>query len=523
MIKLGMRKQILVLLLLALGFVLRMNNLSQRSLWTDEFFTFFLATGHGVDIENLLHSFSSAPEPKLLKAKEFKIFLRNDPAKHIQDVNKGLFYTDTHPPLYFWIMHFWMRIFKDNALSARSFSVLLGVISIFLAYRLGRILFEENVAIFCALLVSTTAFCVRYSQEARAYALIMALGLSSSIFILRFERHRKNWESLIWAILNCIGIYTHYFYIFISLAQFTYFTIIYYKDSAILRRFYLCFIFSFLLFSPWFMPVILKGYNFNRAEWIFGYPGLVNKIYYFLSGSSRYLFLFDVSSILNRLLLLLGLLLFGYMLFLTWKDLTTQYRRQFLYCLILFLMPILSMLFIDIVQKGALLKQERFWMFSLLGFIPFAGYILNCSFSKNRTIVYIFIVLILISSLMSSGLEFGPSPERTSRWIKEESGKGKSCVIIYNIRSAVLSQAYYLDDDIYLMPVSNEKQLNNALELCSLSVDRVFIAHHYHRTDTSLMDELFMDIDNTEVAGFKFKTVVKMDDVGVFEYVRADL
>ncbi|MFH1128904.1 MAG: hypothetical protein V1699_05810 [Candidatus Omnitrophota bacterium] len=97
------RKQIFLLLLfIAIGFILRMNNLSGRSLWTDEFFTFFLSTGHGMDTKNMLDSLSYKTPSDFLKAKEFKRLLTNDLRKGIQDVSQGIINTDTHPPLYFW-------------------------------------------------------------------------------------------------------------------------------------------------------------------------------------------------------------------------------------------------------------------------------------------------------------------------------------------------------------------------------------------------------------------------------------
>lgn len=514
------RKHIFLLLaFLAIGFILRLNNLSSRSLWTDEFFTLFQSSGHGADIKNLLDHLSHQQTPALLKVSEFKTFLKLDSHKSIKDVSNSLLNTDTHPPLYFWLTYFWRWLFRDSVFGLRFFSVLMGVFSIFLAYRVGWYLFDEDAAKFCALFVSISAFGVRYSQEARAYSLIMALGLLTWLFILRMENYNNNLDAFSFAIFNSLGFYTHYFYIFISVAQFAYFTVAHRQDSVKLGKFYLAFLCSVLLFSPWFIPLILKGYNFYLADWIFGYPGLANKIYYLFSGITQYIWMFDVYLMLLSLALFIQFVLFIYLVTYVLKDMTARYPRQFLFCLIMFIVPLLGMFFIDIVQQGALLKQERFWMFPFLGFIPLVGYALDYGFSKIRSVTYIIVLLMFASSVTTGKMQFGPAPKYTSTWINQESSGRQSAVIVYNIRSVVFAESYYLDDNIYLMPVSDQEQLNSAIKAVSNFADKIFIARHYHRSDTSLMDRPFMEIDDIG-SGFKFKTTIYKNDISVSEFVR---
>ena len=131
-----------LLLLLAAGFFLRLNNLSQRPLWTDEFYTFFESSGHGVDIKGFLGHISLGPA-QLIKAAEFKKFMEADPCKGAMDVIRGLLYTDTHPPLYFLIIYFWSKLFGFSVFALRLFSVVMGVFSIFLSYN-NKITFENT-------------------------------------------------------------------------------------------------------------------------------------------------------------------------------------------------------------------------------------------------------------------------------------------------------------------------------------------------------------------------------------------
>lgn len=509
---------ILLVLIMTVGFFLRFNNLSERSLWTDEFFTLFESSGQGLDINNFLGYISGPKELKLMKAQDFKPFIKVNPKKSLKDVSRSLLETDTHPPLYFWIMHGWMDIFKDSALALRFFSLLMGLLSIPLAYYAGIYLFSKKAALFSAIFLAISAFSVRYSQEARAYSLIMVLTLASCIFLLRFEKYARNKDAFLFAVFSSLGLYTHYFYSFILFSQFIYFSIIHAQETPKIRRFYLAFLGALLFFSPWFIRVFLRGYNFRNAEWIFGYPGLADKVYDILSGFSRYLLIFDKPAVPQHALLLIIILFFIYFVFSALKNMI-KYPRQVLFCLLISLVPILSMLIIDILQHGALIKQERFWMFSFAGFVLLSGYFLSRSFLKNKPAVIIFILIMLSCSVTVSRIQFGPAPKYASMWINKESRGFSSAVIVYNIRSVEFAQSYYLDNGIYLVPVRDNEELYGILKRISGYVDKIFIVRHFHRTDPSLMDQSFMDTG--EIGnGFKLKDTVNKDDISVSEYVK---
>ncbi|MFA5090921.1 MAG: glycosyltransferase family 39 protein [Candidatus Omnitrophota bacterium] len=514
----------LLFFLLLCGSLLRGNHLSGRSLWTDEFFTLFLGSGHGREMKPFLDSFALRKPPPVIKAQAFKAFLKNDRQKGIRDVTEGMLYADTHPPFYFWLMYFWMRLFGDGAGAIRSFSLICGVLAIFMAYKAGKHLLDSRTACFCALYVAICAFAVRYSQEARAYSLIMLIGLTSLFLSLRFEKDRGILDGLLFMLINAIGIYTHYFYIFIAFAQFLYYTIMHRKNSALLTRFYIFFLGSIFLLLPWVLAVAQRGYNYYLAEWIFGYPGLINKASSFFLGLIGYITVLPVSNkTISALFNTAIILLFVWMAAPAIKDMFIRYRRQCLFCLILFFLPVTGMLFIDILQCGALLRQERFWVFSFIGFIPIMGYILRYIYDRKRMIFYSFISFMAISSLWAGRMQFGPAPAAVSEWInREASSANKSAVIIYNIRSAVFAQAYYLDDDIYLAPVADKQQLEEVFQELGSSTQKIFLVRHYHRTDNSLMTQPFMQAEYSG-RGFCHKKDMKRDDIGISEYVKCVL
>ena len=512
----------LLLIFVAFGFLLRLNNISERSLWTDEFFTLFESTGHGAGVKSLLDRLAKNDSVELLKAQDFKAYLVNDQNKSIKDVTTGIFNTDTHPPLYFWIMNIWMRIFGDSVLAIRFFSVLMGLFAIILAYQVGSHLFGRAVANFCALFVSVCAFSVRYSQEARSYSLILVLALLSWLFLLRFEKHNRNSDALWFAIFNSCGVYTHYFFAFIALAQFVYFTVIYRNNAEKLDKFYLVFLASLLILAFGFIPLIQNGYNFVATEWIFGYPGLVDKILYLFCGNPQYFLILNRVTNFEGLFLSIGLGILIFLVFRIFKEGAIKYPRQVFFCLLIFLVPVVGMFLIDIFEKGALLRQGRFWMFPFVGFIPLAGYLLNYIFLKNKKIVFLIIFVLVVLSILSNKVQFGPAPKYASNWINAESAGKTSAVFIYNCRGAVFAQAYYLDNNIYLIPVSNETQLKNGINKIYSFADKVFIVRHYFHTNPFLITQPFMETRDIN-SGIRFIKEIKRDNISVTEFEKCIL
>jgi len=239
-----------------------------------------------------------------------------------------------------------------------------------------------------------------------------------------------------------------------------------------------------------------------------------------VQGPSRYILLFKTRNLLCLSLASIGISLFIVMCWLAAGEMVRRFRRQLFLCLSVCLLPLLAMFFLDVLQSGALLVQERFWMFGLAGFIPLAGYVLSYSFARIRLAVFVLAGLMFLSSLVCRGLDFGPAPKAVSEWINSHSRNRRAAVIVYNIRSAVIAQAYYLNDDIYLIPVADAGQLENALRACRQRADTVFICRHYHPTDAILMDQPFMRGEGIDFSGFGFKEKLMHGYVEAREYTQ---
>ncbi|MGB9301511.1 MAG: glycosyltransferase family 39 protein, partial [Anaerolineae bacterium] len=128
---------------------------------------------------------------------------------------------DIHPPLYYYLLHFWVRLWGDSEIALRSLSALAGTMLVCATFMLGRELFHRRVAYIAALLAAISPFQVYYSQEARMYILV---ALWSALAVLFSVRWMRSWTAvgdgprghttlcaLLYVCFTTAALYTHYF------------------------------------------------------------------------------------------------------------------------------------------------------------------------------------------------------------------------------------------------------------------------------------------------------------------------
>ena len=84
---------------------------------------------------------------------------------------------DGCPPLFYVLLHGWMRVLGDGELAVRALSGLFGVAPLPLMWIAGRRLGGTTVAWSALILLAASPFAVRYATEARQYSLVVMLVL----------------------------------------------------------------------------------------------------------------------------------------------------------------------------------------------------------------------------------------------------------------------------------------------------------------------------------------------------------
>ncbi len=125
---------------------------------------------------------------------------------------------DIHPPLYYYLLHFWGAVVGWSEFSAAFLSLIFGILLVALVYRVGRDWLGGNVALIAAFLVAISPYNLWYSQEVRMYTLGAALGLASVYFLIRMLRgpaHETSRNFVLYAIVSALGMYTLYYFAFL--------------------------------------------------------------------------------------------------------------------------------------------------------------------------------------------------------------------------------------------------------------------------------------------------------------------
>lgn len=124
------------------------------------------------------------------------------------EVVKSLYVEDLHTPLYFILLHFWIKIFGQNDTMMR----LLGFIPSFLAvpfsFYIGKKLFNKKCGYFASIMLAISPFAIYYSTELRFYGILFFLALLSSFFFVEFINKEDKTNKTALIITNLLLLYT---------------------------------------------------------------------------------------------------------------------------------------------------------------------------------------------------------------------------------------------------------------------------------------------------------------------------
>ena len=123
----------------------------------------------------------------------------------------GVADTESTPPLYYVSAWLWAKLAGADEVGLRSLSALFGILAVPVGYGAARALVSTRAAWIAGLLVAVNPLLVWYSQEARAYSLLVLLcGLSFWAFVAARERGTR--EALAcWWLASSLAMATHYF------------------------------------------------------------------------------------------------------------------------------------------------------------------------------------------------------------------------------------------------------------------------------------------------------------------------
>jgi len=223
-----MKTRILLLSIFGLGFLARFINLSFQSLHCDEAYIILLVRDHS-----------------------------------IQDILASMIY-DPRPPLYYLILHFWLKLFGSTHLAARSLTALFGCLTIFPVYFLAKKYFNTAIALLAAALFALSPFNIYCAQMVKEISLYVFFGSSGFLFFtLALDKNKFIYWAL-FVLCSALAIYFHYAAGLLIIAAFVYLILIRRKyNFVVFRNAIFAFLSICLVYLPgfWFMFKNLLAYS----------------------------------------------------------------------------------------------------------------------------------------------------------------------------------------------------------------------------------------------------------------------
>ena len=250
---------------------------------------------------------------------------------------------DFSPPLYYFFLHFWINIFGKSEVALRSMSLIFYWATLYVAFLILTEVFKIKLkrAFLYLLFFLLNPLLVYFAFEVRMYSMLAFFATLSF-----YSLFKKN--SRLYLVSTIAGLYTHYFMIFVVIAQ--YFTKRYKQKTAVLT------------FLPWMVLAFINRISSSSAFWI-------DRI----SGTKLLTFLGEVYTgyesglgFFSKQIIWFSLAIIAVVLFAWWKNKTAKKTDQKLFSL-LFAWGVLIPLAVLLISFIKSIFLPRYLIFSSVG------------------------------------------------------------------------------------------------------------------------------------------------------------
>jgi uncharacterized membrane protein len=122
---------------------------------------------------------------------------------------------DGAPPLFYVLLHFWIKLFGTSDYAVRSLPGVIGVATLPLTWLAGRRIGGRVAAWGALLLLATSPFAVRYDTETRMYSLVALLTVIGFLALDRSLRRPRPGNLIGVALVTGLLLYSHYWSLYL--------------------------------------------------------------------------------------------------------------------------------------------------------------------------------------------------------------------------------------------------------------------------------------------------------------------
>ena len=174
---------------------------------------------------------------------------------------------DVHPPFYYFCLKVWSMLFGTSDFALRSMSVFFSGVAIILAFFLLRRWFGEKAAALSTFALSLAPILIRYSQEMRMYGVVFAIVVGATYLLDIALKSKKKLAWFFYALLICLGMWTHYFTALAWLAHFGY-IIYYFRKHGLQKSVFWAYPLAVALYLPWIPSFFNQVKQVQNGFWI---------------------------------------------------------------------------------------------------------------------------------------------------------------------------------------------------------------------------------------------------------------
>lgn len=346
---------------------------------------------------------------------------------------------DFNPPLYYFLLHFWIKIFGSSEIAMRSLSIIFFWGTIYVAFLFLKNIFKlkEKKALFYLILFILNPLLIYYAFEARMYSMFAFLATLS--YYSFFKKDNR-----LYLLSTIAGLFTHYFMVLVVLSQLFYLLVnkanLNYVSKKTVKL-------SLLIFLPWLIFFLFQN-SLQRNFWIarphfkdaFGLLGII------YTGNESAFYPGDLISKIKNSVIYLSILLSLIIILGIKKKATFN---------LLFIWGVGIPLLVGLVSFVKPIYFPRYMIFATVGLVLLIIYILEKLNLKLR-IVLLTTLIILTFSYQKLQIQYRKKTDirKTLREIQVIANKND---LIYVNDLDFFTVKYYLNNDnVYIYGKSYE-------------------------------------------------------------------
>jgi len=355
---------------------------------------------------------------------------------------------DFNPPLYYFILHFWINIFGSSEIALRSLSIIFYWGTIYVAFLFLNDVFKmkQKKAFFYLILFIINPLLLYYAFEARMYSMF---AFSASLSYFSFFKK----DSRLYVLATVAGLFTHYFMLLVVFSQ-LFFLIINKINIGYIKK-KVIFV-SLLIFSPW-MLFFFSQNHLKSAFWLakphlkdmFGILGIVytGNETAFYPGDIKLKMLNNVIYLSLVLLVIVGTGIYLYIKKFSKKD---QVDSQ-----LLFIWGVGISSLVGLVSFIKPLYFPRYLIFASVGFLLLIIFIIEKINIYIRTVLII-LLLVLTLSYQKLQIEYRKKTDLNKVFREIEVIANKKDLIYTNDLDFFTVQYYLNKNKVYIFGKSYE-------------------------------------------------------------------